>query len=368
MPQRIADGMGQHHFQHQPPKQPEPVKGCLGRHPVTPETGQRYVNANTARAVNGKTQRHLLQRNAHSNAALYLQQAAPVTFQGATIDKEYNYPIVPKKDLLKVRKLGKGTYGSVVLVIHRYTHQYLALKMVGNDTDRRQECAQLIRIQRAIAKIHGNTENIVNLISLSRGRSDRKYVLMEYGGRDLLGSSKKYGRFRGNELKKTFFQAVKGVNTLFRAGYQHHDIKPANILISRKGVVKICDFGLAEKMARGAQIGRGTPEYMPPEKLYDLRGGPIDRADSWSLGCTFAELRLGYPVMIGTRTIWESHKLPGETIAHLKTMREEAYQQLLHREGRQAAELFRALTKLHPGDRLSTTQALKHPYFAACYS
>lgn len=107
---------------------------------------------------------------------------------------------------------------------------------------------------------------------------------------------------------------------------------------------------------------------MPPEKMYYLKGYPVDRADSWSLGCTFAEMRLGYPVMIGISTLWKAQKPLDEALAHLKTMREKAYQQLLKKEGKQAAELFRALTKLHSGDRPSPTEILKHPYFASCYS
>ncbi|WP_066018351.1 protein kinase domain-containing protein [Endozoicomonas atrinae] len=367
MPRRIKDGMEPHHFQPHPPKQPKPNKGSFGGLPVTPEVGQPYVNSKKEEVIKGN-KTPLLQRNAHSNDEHQLQMAAPITFKGASIDKEYNYPIVPEKDLYKVRKLGEGAFGSVDLVVHRHTNQHLALKMVGDDAERRIECAKLIKIQRAVARAGGNTENIVNLISLSRGRSDKKYALLEYGGLDILNSIEKDGLFKDEELKRTFFQAVKGISTLFQAGYQHHDIKPENILINGKGIVKICDFGLAEKMAGNIQTGNGTPDYMPLEKVYELNNYHNDRADSWSLGCTFAEMRLGYPVMQVSDAMLKGQMLLHEAVKEIKTMREKAYQQLLQQEGEQAAELFAALTKINPKYRLSPTEALEHPYFDSCYS
>ena len=305
-----------------------------------------------------------MQRNALSFEIDNLQPAAPITLKGASIDPEYNYPIVPQKDLYKIETLGKGNFGSVKLMVHRQTNRHLALKMVGDDDERRDECVKLIKIQRAVARSGQNSENIVNLISLSRGRSDKKYALLEYGGMDLIKSLEKDGCFKEEGLKEAFFQAVKGVSTLFEAGYQHHDIKPENILISGKGKVKICDFGLAERLGGSRQTLSGTHWYMPLEKIYGLDNQNNDRADSWSLGCTFAEMRLGYPVMPVSEALYKRRMPLNDAMDEIKTMRTDAYEELLETEGEEAAELFRSLTKLNPADRLSPTEALSHPYFA----
>lgn len=363
MPRKIEDGMGPH-LQPHPPKHPKPGKGYFAGQSVAQVPGQSCVNPETGETVEGKSRIPLLQRNAIPNEIHDLQPAAPITFKGATIDQEYNYPIVPRKDLYKIRNLGHGAFGSVELVVHRHTNQHLALKMVGDDTDRRNECAQWIKIQRAVARTGGNPENIVNLISLSRGKSDKKYALLEFGGMDLLKSLEQDGCFTGVELKETFFQAVNGVSTLFQAGYQHHDIKPENILINDKGKVKICDFGLAEPLDGNKQSDSGTPWYMPLEKMYLLDDQRNDRADSWSLGCTFAEMRLGYPVMQISEAMAKAQMPFNKARDKIKAMRIKAYEQLLQKEGKEAADLFRSLTKLEPNGRLSPTEALSHPYFA----
>ncbi|WP_257267267.1 serine/threonine-protein kinase [Endozoicomonas sp. ONNA2] len=358
MPRKIEGGMSPH-LQPHPQKDPKPGKDYFAGQSVAKVAGQSYVSPKEGETLTGKAPTPLVQRNAFSFEIDNLQPAAPITFKGASIDPEYNYPIVPQKDLDKSRTLGMGSYGVVNLMVHRHTNQKLALKIVADDDERRLECAQLIKIQRAVARTGGNSENIVNLISLSRGRSDKKYALLEYGGMDLRKSLKKDGCFKGVDLKEAFFQAVNGVSTLFQAGYQHHDIKPENILINGKGKVKICDFGFAEQLGGSIQILSGTPWYKPPEKKYRLDDQKNDRADSWSLGCTFAEMRLGYPVMP------VDDGIPfNEAMKSIKTLRTETYEELLEKEGQQAAELFMSLTEPDPADRLSPTEALSHPYFA----
>ncbi|WBA82774.1 protein kinase [Endozoicomonas sp. GU-1] len=358
MPRKIEGGM-RPPLQPHPPKNPKPRKDDFAGQSVAKVAGQFYVSPKKGETLTGKAPTPLVQRNALSFEIDNLQPAAPITFTGATIDPEYNYPIVPQKDLYKSRKLGTGEFGVVILMVHRYTSQNLALKIVADDDERRLECAQLIKIQRAVARTGGNSENIVNLIALSRGRSNKKYALLEYGGKDLRESLKEGVRFKGVELKEAFFQVVNGVSTLFQAGYQHHDIKPANILINDEGKVKICDFVLAEPLGGSVQVLSGTSWYKPPEKLYRLDDQKNDRADSWSLGCTFAEMRLGYSVMpVGDDMPFN------EAVKAIKSLRRQTWEELLEKEGQEAADLFLSLTELDPADRLSPTEALSHPYFA----
>ncbi|MBO9494001.1 serine/threonine-protein kinase [Thalassotalea sp. G20_0] len=336
---------------------------------IIPDNTSNLNNKVRRSSITENTETPLLQKDGQSNVLLDLQPAEPITFQGAPIDPEYNCAIIPKKELKKTTTLGKGAFGSVVLVKHKRTKQKFALKIVGDDTARRDECAKMVRIQRAIAATGENTENIANLVSLSRGKSNKKYILMEYGGENLLDSSEKDRLFRGEDLKSAFFQATRGINTLFKAGYQHHDIKPENILINGKGVVKICDFGFSAKMDRATPVRSGTPSYISPEKLYNSTNKPNVRADSWALGCTFAEMCLGGdPIMPVTKDMWKGKTPYKEALAKLKEAREDAYQKLLEVEGEQAADFFRALTEPDPEMRLSPTEALEHPYFASYHS
>ncbi|KAK7028128.1 hypothetical protein VNI00_014943 [Paramarasmius palmivorus] len=91
---------------------------------------------------------------------------------------------------------------------------------------------------------------------------------------------------------------LSAVDYLHKRGVVHNDIKPANILMSAKGVPILCDFGFAEAYdldspsAFHSRCSYGTPEYLSPERA---RGIPHDtrKSDVWSLGVTFFEILIG---------------------------------------------------------------------------
>ncbi|KAK7469012.1 hypothetical protein VKT23_003508 [Stygiomarasmius scandens] len=95
-----------------------------------------------------------------------------------------------------------------------------------------------------------------------------------------------------------FRYLLSAVEFLHKRGVVHNDIKPANILLSAKGVPILCDFGFAEAYdlnstsAFHSKFAYGTPEYLAPERA---RGIPHDtrKSDVWSLGITFFEILVG---------------------------------------------------------------------------
>ncbi|KAF5389193.1 hypothetical protein D9757_003418 [Collybiopsis confluens] len=95
-----------------------------------------------------------------------------------------------------------------------------------------------------------------------------------------------------------FRYLLSAIQFLHRRGVVHNDIKPANILLSAKGVPVLCDFGFAEAYdvssptAFHSKFAYGTPEYLAPERA---RGIPHDtrKSDVWSLGVTFFEILIG---------------------------------------------------------------------------
>jgi putative intracellular protease/amidase len=100
-------------------------------------------------------------------------------------------------------------------------------------------------------------------------------------------------------------QAALGLQHAHEQGMVHRDVKPHNLMVTRKGQVKVLDFGLvrvAEETARPSD-GRpltvlgtvlGTPDYIAPEQVGDSRHVDI-RADIYSLGCTLYFLLVGQP-------------------------------------------------------------------------
>jgi hypothetical protein len=92
-------------------------------------------------------------------------------------------------------------------------------------------------------------------------------------------------------------QAVLGLQSAHECGIVHRDVKPSNLMIDRRGCVKLVDFGLANVPGAGVKtavdVVMGTPEYMSPEQA---RGEPPDhRSDIYALGATLYRLVAGRP-------------------------------------------------------------------------
>ncbi len=106
-------------------------------------------------------------------------------------------------------------------------------------------------------------------------------------------------------------QILDALDAAHRRGFVHHDLKPANVLVTKQGI-KLLDFGLAQQTApigqndetRTAVVGdreiAGTPQYMAPEQL---QGKPADaRSDLFAFGCVFYELLSGKKAFDGENT------------------------------------------------------------------
>jgi len=95
-----------------------------------------------------------------------------------------------------------------------------------------------------------------------------------------------------------FLQACAGLSEAHSKGVLHHDLKPSNLMIDGRGIVKLVDFGLAALVAPGVTAdGKedpiyGTPAYVAPERM--ITGGDVDhRADIYSMGALLHEMLTG---------------------------------------------------------------------------
>jgi serine/threonine protein kinase len=101
-------------------------------------------------------------------------------------------------------------------------------------------------------------------------------------------------------------RAALGLGHLHKYGLVHRDVKPANLMLTPSGQVKLLDLGVArhphvpaprEQITSHGQC-LGTPDYMDPEQCLDCHA--VDgRTDIYALGCTLYELLAGQPPFAG---------------------------------------------------------------------
>ena len=140
---------------------------------------------------------------------------------------------------------------------------------------------------------HENIVRYIDAISTERHLN----IFLEYVETGSLAAiNKKFGPFHETLVSIYIKQVLTGLAYLHSQGIVHRDIKGANILTTKEGVVKLTDFGVATKLSETTKSMSvvGTPYWMAPEIAYPT--GPTTFAcDIWSLGCTVIELLTGAP-------------------------------------------------------------------------
>src|SRR5262249_42190166 len=134
--------------------------------------------------------------------------------------------------------------------------------------------------------------NVVRAFDVIHTRT-QLYLVLEYvDGRDVGVLVKERGKLPAVEAVGYAVQAARGPGYAHKCGIVHRDIKPGNLLLTRDGVVKLSDLGLARQYAQDHEtdltmkgIWLGTPEFMAPEQAEDA-GMADARSDIYSLGAT----------------------------------------------------------------------------------
>jgi serine/threonine-protein kinase len=207
-------------------------------------------------------------------------------------------------DFRLLRRLGQGGMGQVYLAEQISLKRPVAIKVMRSELAITPESFQRFRAEaEAIARL--SHPNIVQVYAFGE-EAGLHYMALEYvAGRNLGQYLAKKGTVDLPVAISIVRQTAAALQRVSEVGIIHRDIKPENLLLTRRGEVKVADFGLSrcfgtERPAPNlTQSGMtvGTPLYMSPEQVQGLAVDP--RTDIYSLGVTAYHMLAGQPPFKG---------------------------------------------------------------------
>ena len=282
--------------------------------------------------------------------------------------------------------LGEGTYGVVTKArAKKHKNRIVALKKIKiKDPANGIGFTALREIKVLRSCKH---ENIVDLLDVHCD-GNTVVLALEFCVTDLETVIKDLAVPLPASHIKTYMQMLlSGVKELHRHFILHRDLKPNNLLLNSKGVLKIADFGFARNYGspeREMTIRAVTIHYRCPELLLCLKvyGSAVDM---WSVGCIFAEFMLRRPYMAG-KTLTEMDQLDAifkqrgtmnlqdwPEVVDLGDMKDivvswdrhekRPFKTLHPRIAPECLELLEGLLDFDPAKRVSAETALEHDYF-----
>ncbi|KAK4792085.1 hypothetical protein SAY86_022520 [Trapa natans] len=300
----------------------------------------------------------------------------------------------------KLEQIGEGTYGQVYMAREKGTGEIVALKKIRMENEREGFPITAIREIKILKRL--NHENVIKLKEVvtspepekdEQGRPEGNkykggiYMVFEYMDHDLTGLADRPGmRFSIPQIKCYMRQLLTGLHYCHIYQVLHRDIKGSNLLIDNEGNLKLADFGLARLVAKDQNANLTnrviTLWYRPPELLLGAtKYGPA--VDMWSVGCIFAELLQGKPILPGKdepdqlNKIFELCGAPDDTnwpgvskipwYNNFKPTRpiKRRLKDVFRHFDPLALELLERMLTLDPSQRISARDALVAEYFWA---
>ncbi|KAG6673870.1 hypothetical protein I3843_15G011900 [Carya illinoinensis] len=230
------------------------------------------------------------------------------------VPREVLMGLVPKSadSYTMLTKVGQGTYSNVYKARDRESNKIVALKKVRFDTSEPESIKFMAREITMLQKL--DHPNIIKLEGLATSRLQYSlYLVFDFMQTDLATIiSRSEGKLDESQVKCYMQQLLSGLQHCHDRGILHRDIKGANLLIDKRGVLKIADFGLANFYTRNHNLPLTnrvvTLWYRAPELLLGATHYGVG-IDLWSAGCLLAEMVAGHPIMPGRTEVEQIHRI-----------------------------------------------------------
>jgi len=282
---------------------------------------------------------------------------APTIPNVTTFDARATYPGIGQGTILRdryeiVKEIGRGGMGGVYKAKDLELDTVVAVKVLRAELARDTRAVRSL-MEEAKVSMRLTHPKIMRLINFESDERQR-FLVMEYiEGETLEARLERERKIPRSELIPLAVQICEGLAHSHREKVIHRDIKPSNIMVTKKGEVKILDFGIARVAADSmtritGQVTLGTLVYMSPEQI---RGKDVDlRSDIYALGITLYELLTGNPPFSGVslehQHLHETPEPMGDVSPRLNEIVLKCLEKRKDRRFQSAEEMKAALTEL----------------------
>jgi len=197
------------------------------------------------------------------------------------------------EDFTLLRDIGRGAFGTVLLVRKKSDNEVYAMKILKKKELIQKGQIEHTKTEKMILE-HVNHPFIVNLIYCFTTPEKIFFVMKYMRGGELFTHLRREKRFNEERVKFYAAQVILALGHLHSKDIIYRDMKPENILMDEKGYISLTDFGMAKVLKEGvATTFCGTPEYLAPEIIKE--SGHDRMVDWWGLGILIYELLIGLP-------------------------------------------------------------------------
>lgn len=197
---------------------------------------------------------------------------------------------VEMEELKTERIIGRGTFGTVKLVLHKPTNIRYALKCVSRRSIISLNQQNNIKLEREITA-ENDHPFIIRLVRTFKDFEYLYFLTELVTGGELYDAIRKLGLLSKPQAQFYLGSIILAIEYLHERNIAYRDLKPENILLDKQGYVKLIDFGCAKKIQDRAYTLVGTPHYMAPEVI--LGKGYGCTVDIWALGICLYEFICG---------------------------------------------------------------------------
>ena len=193
-------------------------------------------------------------------------------------------------DLVFIKEVGKGNYGSVSLVMNRRTKFPYAIKAINKYHIITEKLNENIELEKKIL-LKIDHPFIVKLVKSLKDENNIFFLLEYIKGKELFDVIRDIGYLNKEQTNFYIASMMIAIQYLHERKIIYRDIKPENIIIKKNGYLKLIDFGTAKEIEDRTKTIIGTPHYMAPEII--MGGGYSFQVDFWSISICMYEFMCG---------------------------------------------------------------------------